>query len=88
MPISLLEAMSFGCCCLTSDIDECTEVCEDKALYFEKSNTEDLKGKLSYLLENRDIIDKYRENSAKKKTKKYNWDEIAEKTFELYKKQG
>ena len=86
MPISLLEAMSFGCCCLTSDIDECTEVCEDKALYFEKSNTEDLKGKLSYLLENRDIIDKYRENSAEYITKKYNWDEIAEKTFELYKK--
>ena len=88
MPISLLEAMSFGCCCLTSDIDECTEVCEDKALYFEKSNTEDLKSKLSYLLENRDIIDKYRENSAEYITKKYNWDEIAEKTFELYKKQG
>lgn len=29
--MSLLEAMSYGNCCLTSDIAECTEVVEDKA---------------------------------------------------------
>ena len=32
MPLSLLEAMSYGNCCLVSDIPECTEVVEDKAL--------------------------------------------------------
>ena len=31
MPLSLLEAMSYGNCCLVSDIPECTEVVEDKA---------------------------------------------------------
>ena len=30
MPLSLLEAMSYGNCCLVSDIPECTEVVEDK----------------------------------------------------------
>jgi len=46
MPLSLLEAMSYGNCCLVSDIPECTEVVEDKALIFKKSNVEDLKEKL------------------------------------------
>lgn len=32
MPLSLLEAMSYGNCCVVSDIPECTEVVEDKAL--------------------------------------------------------
>lgn len=31
MPLSLLEAMSYGNCCLVSDIDECASVVEDKA---------------------------------------------------------
>ena len=32
MPLSLLEAMSYGNCCLVSDIDECASVVEDKAI--------------------------------------------------------
>lgn len=43
MPLSLLEAMSFGNCCLVSDIDECASVVEDKAMVFRKSNEGDLK---------------------------------------------
>ena len=42
MPISLLEAMSYGNCCVTSDIDECVEVVEDKALTFKKGEVDDL----------------------------------------------
>lgn len=34
MPLSLLEAMSYGNCCLVSNIPECTEVVEDRALIF------------------------------------------------------
>ncbi len=34
MPLSLLEAMSYGNCCLVSDIDECASVVEDKAIVF------------------------------------------------------
>ena len=30
MPLSLLEAMSYGNCCLVSDIPECAEVVEDQ----------------------------------------------------------
>ena len=38
MPLSLLEAMSYGNCCLTSDIPECSTVIEDKGITFKKSN--------------------------------------------------
>ena len=33
MPLSLLEAMSYGNCCLVSDIPECAEVVEDMSQY-------------------------------------------------------
>ena len=42
MPISLLEAMSYGNCCVTSDIPECTEVCGDHGFAFQNGNTADL----------------------------------------------
>lgn len=43
MPLSLLEAMSYGNCCLVSDIPECVEVVENNALIFKKSDEEDLR---------------------------------------------
>ena len=46
MPLSLLEAMSYGNCCLVSDIPECVEVVEDKAMIFKKSDVKDLREKL------------------------------------------
>lgn len=86
MPISLLEAMSYGNCCLTSDICECTEVCEDKAEYFEKSNIGDLKDKLQYLSDNEDIVGTYKQNAADYILNKYNWDKVTKDTLALYKK--
>lgn len=86
MPLSLLEAMSYGNCCLTSDIPECTEVTEDKALYFKKSNIQDLRSKLQYLCDNRQIVTQYKNNASDFICNKYNWYEIANKTIEVYRK--
>lgn len=36
MPLSLLEAMSFGNCCLVSSIDECEQVVEDHGVVLKK----------------------------------------------------
>ncbi len=84
MPISLLEAMSYGCCCLTSDIPECTEVCGGKALSFKKGNAQDLKSRLSLLLGDRKLIEKYKSEAAEYVVSKYNWDEITAQTLALY----
>jgi glycosyltransferase involved in cell wall biosynthesis len=84
MPISLLEAMSYSNCCLTSNISECTEVCEGNAEYFEKSNIDDLKSKLQYLLDNDSVVNSYKSNASDYICNKYNWDDVTAKTVELY----
>ena len=84
MPISLLEAMSYGNCCLTSDIAECAEVTEDKGVSFEKGNIADLKEKLQYLCDHPEIVDEYKGKSADFICTKYNWDDVVHKTLELY----
>lgn len=85
MPLSLLEAMSYGNCCLTSDIPECAEVVEDKAVTFKKSDVSDLKDKLAWLLSHEDAVHTYKENAADFICHKYSWDDVVEKTMELYK---
>lgn len=86
MPISLLEAMSYGNCCLVSDIDECASVVDDKAVVFEKSNVVDLQDKLEDLLNNPDKVSYYKNGASEFVCNKYNWDDVVEKTLELYKK--
>lgn len=86
MPLSLLEAMSYGNCCLVSDIAECTEIVEDKAIVFQKGNTKDLSEKLQFLCWNADMVTKYKKIAADFICTKYNWNETVEKTLELYQK--
>ena len=86
MAITLLEAMSYGDCCLVSDICENTEVVEDKALAFRKGDVKDLQGKLEYLLEHPEIVREYGTHSADFICGKYNWAEVVDETVGLYRK--
>ena len=86
MPLSLLEAMSYGNCCLVSDIDECASVVEDRAVTFRKSDVADLKNKLQMLCDNTKLIFDYKEQAADFIFSKYDWDIVTEKTIELYQK--
>lgn len=87
MPLSLLEAMSYKNCCLTSDIPECKTVMDDKGVTFKKSDVNDLKEKLQYLVDNVDKVNKYKSEVQDYILKKYNWDDVVNKTIELYKKE-
>ena len=84
MSISLLEAMSFGCCCLVSDIRENTEVVENRALTFRKGDVSDLREKLIFLLQNPETVQRYRDEAADFICGKYNWDEVVRETLKLY----
>lgn len=84
MAISLLEAMSYGNCCLVSDIPENTEVIEDKALVFAKSNVEDLGRKLNELCVNPEKVYGYKREAANFICDKYNWDCVTDRTIEVY----
>lgn len=84
MPLSLLEAMSYGNCCLVSDIEECAKVVDTHAHVFKKSDVIDLKKKLGELLENSELVNKYKSAAMDYICDKYNWDEIVEETLKLY----
>lgn len=83
MPLSLLEAMSYGNCCVVSDINECAEVVEDKAVTFRKSDVEDLREKLQRLCDRSEEVQKYKDGAADFICRKYDWDTIMEETLEL-----
>ncbi len=84
MPLSLLEAMSYGNCSVVSDIAECAEVVEDKAVVFKKSDVVDLREKLQMLCDNSELVENYKNTAADFICRKYSWDDVVEKTVELY----
>ena len=84
MSISLLEAMSYGNCCLVSDIKENLEVVGDQAVSFKKSDVADLQVQLQKLIDQPEITQKYKENAADYICNKYDWDNVIDETLELY----
>lgn len=84
MALSLLEAMSYGNCCLVSDIQENLEVVQDKAVSFRKGDVDDLREKLTYLLYHPERVKEYKEESADYICGKYNWDDVVNQTKVLY----
>lgn len=84
MPLSLLEAMSYGNCCLVSDIDECIAVVEDKAIVFSKGDIVDLREKLQMLCMDENVVQGYRTQASDFICSKYNWDNVVDKTLNLY----
>ena len=86
MPLSLLEAMSYGNCCLVSNILECTEVVEDKALIFKKSDVSDLKERLQDACDHPEKVMQMKKQAADFICEKYNWNEVVKETMKLYRR--
>ena len=84
MANALLEAMSYGNCCLISDIPENTEVVHDKALSFEKGNETDLQKKLQMLLDDENLVRKYKKEAAPYILDRYNWDIVVDQMLRIY----
>ncbi len=82
MPLSLLEAMSYGCNCLVSNIEENKQVIEEYGKTFKKSNIEDLIKKLNICLNTKNK--KNKEEISNFILKKYNWDKVVDKTQKIY----
>lgn len=81
MPLSLLEAMSYGCNCLVSDIEENIQITEDRATTFQKGNVKDLKEKLKQVIDN---SEKRKEDNIDYITKKFNWGNVIRELIALY----
>ena len=84
LPISLLEALSYGLPPLVSDIPANKEVGLDSKYYFSCGDVGDLKAKLNELLEN-DSDSKEQTKFQEMVAEKYNWGIIAKQTVDVYK---
>ena len=84
MPLSLLEAMSYGNCCVTSDIEECAAVTGDHGLTFPKGDVSALEALLQKLCDEPETVEYYQKNARDYITKKYSWDDVTSRTLELY----
>lgn len=84
MPMSLLEAMSYGNCCLVSDIPECAEVVTDVGVLFEHSNVKDLADKMRYLCDSPDKVRACATRSADYVCKRFDWEDVTAQTLALY----
>lgn len=83
MPISLLEAMSYGDTCLVSDIEENIQVVDKYAYSFKKGNIEDLEKQLKKIFKE---DKKFNNNEISSYIlRKYNWNNITIKIEKKYK---
>lgn len=86
MSLSLLEALAYGNAVLCSDIAENTLVTENKAMHFAKSDVKDLAKKLQLMCEDEEIVNELKNGADEFILSKYNWNDVADETFDLYKK--
>ena len=84
MPLTLLEAMNYGCCCVTSDIGECADVMDGCGFTFPHGNVEALRETLQDLCDHPDKAEAHRGEARKVIASKYTWEDITKQTSELY----
>jgi len=84
MPLSLLEAMSYGNACVVSDIPECKDVIGEHGVSFNKGDVASLINVLEELNNNENKIISLKKNAADFILRKYDWDEVTARTLQLY----
>ncbi len=84
LPIALLEAMSYGNCCLASDIPENREAIERYGYTFKNRDVESLRRELGALIRRPDKVDRIRQSARKHVLNHYSWDTIADQMEALY----
>ena len=84
MPLSLMEALSYGNCCLTSDIPECADLLAGHGLTFRAGDADDLAEKLQQLIDDPALVERCRTGAADSICEKYNWDSVVAQTLALY----
>lgn len=88
MPMSLLEAMAYGRCCVTSDIPECADVLAGNGVTFEKGSVDSLRSALRDLLADDGHAGALGAAAKAHVEKTYNWDSVVERTLAVYGGEG
>ena len=88
MPMSLLEAMAYGRCCVTSDIPECADVLAGNGVTFGKGSADSLRAALQGLLTDAGRAGALGAAAKAHVEKTYNWDSVVERTLAVYGGEG
>lgn len=84
MPMSLLEAMAHGRCCVTSDVPECADVLGGAGLTFEKGDAASLVRVLRVVLADPTRAASLGVTARERVNTTYDWDSVVERTLALY----
>ena len=84
LPITVIQAMSFGRPVLVSDIPEHQEVVNDGRFWFANASVVSLKNKIIGLAKNSALLDENGRGNLKLAEKNYRWPDIAGRTAALY----
>ncbi len=84
LSLSILEAMSYGNCCLVSDITENLEAIGDTGFHFTNRNIDNLLDRLRWLLEHRDEVEAVNVGAKERIRQHYSWQSISEQVEKLY----
>ncbi len=76
MPMSLLEAMSFGNCIIASDLPELRDVLGEEGLFFRAGSVKDLRARLIFALENPAFVAERSHRMISRVREYHNWDLI------------
>jgi glycosyltransferase involved in cell wall biosynthesis len=81
---ALLTAMALGKCVLVSDIPENLETVGEAGFSFRHGDSEDLKDKLQFLLENPDVVEKTERKTVERVRAYYTWDIVTDRLEKIY----
>jgi glycosyltransferase involved in cell wall biosynthesis len=84
LSIALLEAMSYGLCCLSSDLPANREALGDAGAYFSIGNSSGLSRALERTLEDHDLRTAYGKAACERVMKLYSWDHVTDECEALY----
>jgi len=84
LSLSILEAMSYGRCCLVSDIPENLEAVADTGFAFGNKNVDDLKDRLSWLLGRPETVAAVGPGAKERVRQHFCWESITDHIEQLY----
>ena len=84
MPLTLLEAMSHGCACLTSDIRECVDVLRKHGDTFRTGDVEELRRKLQEICDKEEKVNEMKKGIKEHTEKHFSWGSAVDATLKVY----
>ena len=84
LSLSILEAMSYGNCCLVSDIPENLEAIGDAGFHFANKSVDDLIERMNWLLGHSEKVTSVNVRARERIRQHYSWQSISEQVENLY----